>query len=88
MALAPFAVAGKKAGMKMARDLQAWQDLAHEYRVFTHGNAYDQRKGMRIASDADEERAITGGFDVRRGNLCPCGIARSRNGAAACGAEH
>jgi hypothetical protein len=31
---------------------------------------------------------ISHGFDTRRSNLCPCGIARSQSGASACGDDH
>jgi hypothetical protein len=81
-------------------DLQSQFALAREYQLFSHGNMYDQRQGMKMPSEADIEHALaggmrfdesgrpSGGFDARRSNMCPCGIARSKSGAAACGDEH
>jgi hypothetical protein len=88
-------------------DLAARQDLAHEYRVYSHGSTYGQRNGIRIAGEAEIEASLAGGtqaepripgvpssgrisagFDTRRSNMCPCGLARARNGSATCGDEH
>ena len=81
-------------------DLNAQFELAKEYRRFTHGNQFEQLKGIKIPGEAeieaalaggkpfDESGRLSGGFDTRRSNMCPCGIARSKSGAAACGADH
>ena len=78
----------KTRGTFVMRDLQAQHAIQREYSNWTHGDQFDQRQLRRMGSDAEAERALTGGFDASRSNMCPCNIARARNGAATCGAEH
>jgi hypothetical protein len=41
-------------------DLQAQHALAHEYRVYSHGNQFDQRQGMSTDSDAIIDALLAG----------------------------
>lgn len=85
-------------GTVVMRDLQAQHALQAEYELWTHGNRYAQETRRMIPGDAaieaafnggkqvDDSGRISSGFNPR--DLCPCGIARSKNGAANCGEEH